>query len=67
MLINHRLHQSRNQEEQSLQAAIALSKQETLEGEEEEEEEEQPTTNGGDLLLDFGSTGEYMNMYMNNL
>ena len=38
-----------------------------MEGEEEEEDDEQPTTNGGDLLLDFGGTGKFMNMYMNNL
>ena len=53
--------QCRNQEEESLRAAIALSKQETVQGDEGEEgeTEEPPTTNGGpDLLLDFGKTGE---------
>ena len=55
----------RNQEEESLRAAIALSKQDTLQGDEEEGEgsDEPPTTNGGpDLLLDFGSTGEGMEL-----
>ena len=47
----------RTQEEESLQAAIALSKQETQEGGGEEEE---PATNGSsnDLLLDFDSSGK---------
>lgn len=49
----------RDQEEESLRAAIALSKQDTVEGDEGEGEEGPPTTNGEpDLLLDFGSTGE---------
>lgn len=59
--VNSFLNQRRNQEEESLRAAIALSKQETMQGDEGEEgeTEEPPTTNGGpDLLLDFGSTGE---------
>ena len=52
------LNRHRSQEEESLQAAIALSKQETETGEGEENNEEgEPTTNGGDLLLDFDSSG----------
>ena len=50
----------RSQEEESLKAAIAISKQETLEGEGEGGEEEEPTTNGSsnDLLLDFDTSGK---------
>lgn len=56
----------RSQEEESLRAAIALSKQETEQDEEEGEgeEEDTPTTNGGDLLLDFGSTGKLVTLYV---
>ena len=49
----------RSQEEESLRAAIALSKQDTVQGDEGETSEEPPTTNGEpDLLLDFSNTGE---------
>ena len=44
---------TRNQEEESLKAAIALSRQETLPQEEETEPEEPQN----DLLLDFSTTG----------
>ena len=58
--VNSFLNLHRSQEEESLRAAIALSKQETLqEGDEGETSEEPPTTNGEpNLLLDFSSTGE---------
>ena len=52
----------RDQEEESLKAALEMSKAECntnsngVEGEEEEEEE--GATAGGDLLLDFSSSGE---------
>ena len=55
----------RAQEEETLKAALELSKAEcsTNGGEEESTEPEQQTT-GGDLLLDFSSTGTYIHKYL---
>ncbi len=48
----------RSQEEESLKAALELSKVDCGDGEEEQEEEEVGgATGGGDLLLDFDTAG----------
>ncbi len=49
-------HSPRNQEEESLKAAIALSQVDSKE-EKETEEEEEEEGGGGDLLLDLNSSG----------
>lgn len=56
----------RSQEEESLQAAIALSKQdnEQEEGEGEGEVGASNTNTEDNLLLDFGSTGAFDDLYL---